>query len=95
MGTAEGGRGLVPGASVSARPPSAPRLPPPPTPAASAASQFIQILQNHMQFRMFKTHDEDMEFFFSSVMWRHLVPATDLSQRMEDANSEGRAWPWE
>lgn len=84
--------GLVLGASVSARPPSARRLPLRPPRPCSQRSLSIQILQNHMQFTMFKTYDKDMEFFFCSVMCRHLVPGTDLSQRMEDGNSEGRAW---
>lgn len=41
---------------------------------------------------MFKTYGKDMEFFFSSVMCTYLIPGTDLSQWMEDVNSEGRAW---
>lgn len=63
----------------------------PPRPC-SQRSLSVQILQNHTQFRMFKTYDKEMEFFFSSVMCTHLIPGTDLSQRMEDGNSEGRAW---
>ena len=68
MGKAEGREGAHPGSQrVGQAPISTAAVPLCPPRPCSQHSLSIQILQNHMQFRMFKTYDKDMEFFFSYV----------------------------
>ena len=90
MGKAEGREGARPGSQrVGQAPISAAAAPSAhPAPAASTASQFKS---SRITCSLECSKHTIRIWNFSSVMCRHLVPGTDLSQRMEDGNSEGRA----